>query len=115
MGKTFGLAEEPAFERDLLRKVEMTEMFRRKGWRKNALQSDIGQGKSEEQAHSQRRQPATSTEPDSETQQREPAQPKWQEDKPPPCGAHLPEEVSNGESDKERTAKRSQKRVKREK
>lgn len=115
MGKTCGLAEEPAFERDLLRKVEMTEVFRRKVWRKNALQSDIGQGKSEEQAHSQRRQPATSTEPDSDTQQREPAQPKRRENKPPPCRAHLTEKVSNGESNKERTAKRSQKKVKRKK
>jgi hypothetical protein len=48
MRKTFGLAEEPAFERDLLRKVEMMEVFRRKGWGENALQNYIGQGKSEE-------------------------------------------------------------------
>jgi hypothetical protein len=42
MGETLRFTEEPAFEHNLLRKVEMAEVCRRKRWDQDPLQSHIG-------------------------------------------------------------------------
>ncbi len=65
MRETLGLAEEPALDRDLLGKGEVTEVRRREVGRDDALQSSVGQRESKEQASDERSQPATAAEPGS--------------------------------------------------
>ena len=65
MRESLGLAEEPALDRDLLGKGEVTEVCGREVGRDDALQGSVGQRESKEQARDKRSQPATAAEPGS--------------------------------------------------